>query len=329
MKYLRQNYGITYDFVIPDKQPGKLIHFFRVYISALLFRKKDSLIVIQKVCTERWYAKALKLLVKLQKTNTLYDLDDAEYLRQPTKTLHFFLRNCAAVSVGSSLLKNYCSNYNQNVFILTSAVPDHGIIKEQRNSKLTIGWVGNTGNGNLTAQDFSHKRSLFNTLFPVIKRLDLPCKLILLGVALKSDKFEIEEYFKDCWNIELEIPEGLTWEDDGWIYERIVEFDIGVAPMVDHEFNRAKSAFKVKQYLSCGIPSVASDIGENSKFIMKNLNGILCTSASDFFHAIEKISKMPGEDYRRMIYAAIDSRDKFSMELFSRTILDHFDKLEV
>jgi len=329
LKYLRQHYGITYDFVIPDKQPGKLIHFFRVYISALLFRKKDSIIVIQKVCTDRCYAKALKLLIRLQKANTLYDLDDAEYLRQPTKTLHFFLRNCSAVSVGSSFLEKYCASYNNNVFILSSAVPDHGIVKEQRNSKLCIGWLGSTGDGNLIAQDFSHKKSLFNILFPAIKRLDFPCKLILLGVVLKSDKIEILEYFKDYGNIELEIPEGLSWKDDGWVYERIREFDIGVAPLLDHEFNRAKSAFKEKQYLSCGIPSVASDIGENSKFIVQNLNGILCTGSGDFFHAMEKISKMPAEDYRRMIYAAVNSKDKFSMELFSRTILDYFDSPEV
>ena len=40
--------------------------------------------------------------------------------------------------------------------------------------------------------------------------------------------------------------------------------------MLNHPFNQAKSAFKAKQYLSCGIPVIASDVGENRKFVLNN-----------------------------------------------------------
>ena len=78
LQYLKKHHNQSYDFVYPDNSLKGLLHFIKIYLSALLFRKQNSLIVIQKVCTNRLYAKALKLLIRIHKKNTLYDIDDAE-----------------------------------------------------------------------------------------------------------------------------------------------------------------------------------------------------------------------------------------------------------
>ena len=115
LEYLKENSGIEYDFVIPDSSTKGIFHFIKVYFSILLFRKKNSLIVIQKICSNRIYANALKILIRISKKNTIYDLDDAEYYRQPVNTLHYFLRNCQYVQTGSSALLKYCLQF---IFIL-------------------------------------------------------------------------------------------------------------------------------------------------------------------------------------------------------------------
>ena len=118
--YFTKSLNISCDFIYPEKSIKGIIRFLSIYFSVLFFRKKSSLIVIQKVCTNRSYAKALKLLVSIRRSNTLYDLDDAEYIRQPKETLEFFMRKCSSISVGSTELERYALKYNSNVFLQTS-----------------------------------------------------------------------------------------------------------------------------------------------------------------------------------------------------------------
>jgi len=51
---------------------------------------------------------------------------------------------------------------------------------------------------------------------------------------------EVENYFKQSKNITLSIPMDLNWLDEISLYKTIKDFDIGVAPMVDHEFDIAR-----------------------------------------------------------------------------------------
>lgn len=43
--------------------------------------------------------------------------------------------------------------------------------------------------------------------------------------------------------------------------QHLTRFDIGIAPIVDHAFNRARSNIKVKEYAAAGVPWLASPIG--------------------------------------------------------------------
>ena len=81
---------------------GSLIffRFVQAYFSALFFCGNDSLIMIQSVHSNFIYANALKLLVKIRKNNSFYDLDDADYLRFPPATIYYFIKNCSTVTGG-------------------------------------------------------------------------------------------------------------------------------------------------------------------------------------------------------------------------------------
>ena len=60
------------------------------------------------------------------------------------------------------------------------------------------------------------------------------------------------------------------------VYHQIARFDVGVSPLLDTEFNRGKSAFKLKQCLSCGIPFWAAVLARTSTFLQEGVNGYFC-----------------------------------------------------
>lgn len=70
LDYLNKHYAITHDFVYPSSDFKKILLFFRVYFSILFLRKKDSIIVFQKIRTNRFYANSLKFLLLLRSKHT-------------------------------------------------------------------------------------------------------------------------------------------------------------------------------------------------------------------------------------------------------------------
>lgn len=309
---LEKQQKITATFFYPQRTIRAYFHFLILFFK-VLFRPKESWLVIQKVCSNRYYAKLLKLLVWLRPQKTLYDLDDAEYYRQPTQTLHFFLKNCALIQVGSHALAQYAKAYNQQIYINTSPVSTHHQINQYKNKILTLGWVGDVGDGKPTSRDFAHKTSLFTLFFPALLKLTIPVRLVIVGVKKKADIPLIKAYFSEVEHIEVVIPEDLCWEQDDWLYTYIKSFDVGISPLVAHPFNVAKSAFKAKQYLSCGVPTIASDVGENKSFVQHQKNGLLCDTIDDFVAAISYFSTMDAALYQQFVEASLDGIPKFSM----------------
>jgi len=54
----------------------------------------------------------------------------------------------------------------------------------------------------------------------------------------------------------------LLVEPPGEHYANIAQFDIGIAPLSDTPFSRARSAIKVLEYAALGIPAVATPLPE-------------------------------------------------------------------
>ena len=113
----------------------------------------------------------------------------------------------------------------------------------------------------------------------------------------------------------------IDWLDELSIYKKVSEFDIGLSPLVDHEFNTAKSAFKVKQYFSCGVPAIASHIGENVTFIQNGLNGFLCSDQDEFKEKILLINAMQSDQYEQLSANTRIDLDSFSIKSYCDRLL--------
>jgi glycosyltransferase involved in cell wall biosynthesis len=63
----------------------------------------------------------------------------------------------------------------------------------------------------------------------------------------------------------VEIP----WEEATEI-SHINSFDVGIMPLPDSDWARGKCAFKLIQYMACGVPVVASSVGANRDVVQED-----------------------------------------------------------
>ena len=304
LAFFRKHYGIQSYLVSPGYSVKRIWLFLLAYCSALFFRKRNSLIVIQRVHTNFIYATLLKLLVRIRKTGTVYDIDDAVYLDRDPGTILYFSRHCEKISAGSREIAQYLSQYNSNIVWTTSPIVDLGIVKQHRSKTFTVGWIGGFAWG--------HRDSLFENVFPALRRLSFPFKLVMIGVTRAKDQVAINEYFKHHQNITVELPQGIDWEDERQLQQYITKFDVGIATLEDTKMQRSKSGIKAKQYLNNGIPTLSVNLPENNDIVRDDYNGYLCSNSKDFERRLLQFYQMSEEDYRRLSENARESIRHFN-----------------
>lgn len=314
LEYFKKEHGITYSIVYPGYDFKNFRNFLLTFFSALFFRKENSIIVFQKLFTNGIYTNALKFLLFCRPQNTLYDIDDAEYTRRPAGTMHHFMKKCSVCAVGSQSIMDYITPFNKNVFFSTSPVINHGCIKNELQKTFTIGWIGYYG---------AHRPSLTQLFFPALMKIDFPVKLIVMGVAKETE--EIKSYFMNNPNIIIEAPLNIDWFDENSVYKTISTFDIGVSPLTDNAFNQGKSAFKLKQCLSCGVPVLGSKVGENQRYLQDGINGYLCDTPDDYLEKI-MVLKNEKELYRSLSQNAVATFPAFSVQSYCEGFLKYCTK---
>jgi len=70
--------------------------------------------------------------------------------------------------------------------------------------------------------------------------------------------------------------------------------DIGIYPLVKDQWVLGKSGLKAIQYMSFGLPTVATNIGTTPKIIEHMKNGWLVNSEKEWINALEVLIKDPG-----------------------------------
>ncbi len=289
LHFFKEYKNVESYFVVPSySMPGVLL-FLKAYFSALLFRKQNSLIVIQRVQSNFIYANLLKFLIRIKNKDTVYDLDDADYLEVNPTTIYCFAKHCEKISAGSKQIETYLSHFNTKIIHTTSPIFDLGIVKIAKNSNFTVGWIGDFGG--------EHKNSLIDLVFPALKELDFPVKLIIIGVHKTEELEYLRKYFQNHSTIEIELPIGINWNDEVALQKRIALFDIGIATLTNTEMQLSKSGIKAKQYMNNGVPVLSSNLPENTSVVEDGVNGYFCNNTSDFKERLIQFKNMSETDY--------------------------------
>jgi hypothetical protein len=165
------------------------------------------------------------------------------------------IRVADAVTVTTPHLAEIVSQFNPNVFVLPNCV-DIALLHYQRppTERLTVGWAG----GSSHFQDFDAARGGLKTFLRHHPQVDMH----FIGMNY-SDLVGRPNARYTGWNANLVE------------YLSKIDFDIGIAPLAFHRFNRSKSDLKFLEYASLGIPVVASDFGPYADSVIHGVTGFL------------------------------------------------------
>lgn len=211
----------------------------------------------------------------------VYDFDDAFYLKYAFRgglqgrllgrKFEQFIAGAAVVAAGNQVLKAHAGQFNGDVRIVPTVV-DHRRYLPAFGSRgkgyLNVGWIGSP----------SSIRCLKVVAEPLAQlALSGPVRLTVVG------------------GVAPEIPGvdvvNLPWSEDTEV-DLIRSFDVGIMPLEDEPWTRGKCAFKLIQYMACGVPAIGSPVGANVE-VIGNDAGLLAEGDAQWLAALQRIRDDP------------------------------------
>ncbi|MFC1804600.1 glycosyltransferase family 4 protein [Candidatus Omnitrophota bacterium] len=230
------------------------------------------------------------LLAKFGKP-LVFDFEDAVYLPKKGNGLwwlrssgkfYSILRLSRRVIVCNEYLKNKFRQINPNITVIPTSIDTEKfkpIGKGKFRAKVTIGWIG------------SHSTFVYlERILPFLQKLAGRCEFVLKIVgAGRKVVLDGVEVISEEWSLEKDV-------------ENFQGLDIGIYPLPNDEWAMAKTPFKTVQYMSVGIPVVASRVGGNKEIIQDGMNGFLVSCEDEWVERLSALIKDP--DLRRRLGAA-------------------------
>tara|TARA_B110000014_G_C20123672_1_gene596913 strand:+ start:1781 stop:2857 length:1077 start_codon:yes stop_codon:yes gene_type:complete len=263
-----------------NKILGTLKGYLRRFLNLLYITKYDVVYIFMWVTPLG--PPIFERLVCLMAKKVVYDFDDSVFLKgNRPKSMNF---NLSKIENKSSYLIKYAdhvvlsSPYNlefclrENLKSAATYVPcsintDRFVEKKKvkGEGKLVLGWTG-------TFSSITYLDLLKNVLLSLKRELNF--KLLLIT----NFDYSFDE-------IDLEI---INWNEKTEI-EDLHRIDIGLYPLSEDEWSLGKGGLKVMQYMSIGIPSVATNHGTAKNIINHGENGFLVNTDEEWIASIKNL----------------------------------------
>lgn len=238
---------------------------------------------IQKRCA-RWDYYLMRLAGLLGK-QTIYDIDDAYSRVKSDKTLRNvrrIMKNASVVTVGSDNLYSFAKQYQDNTYYIPTSIKfeNYQLIKtKQEISPVCLGWIGN---GAYYCSDLIH--ILKEPLKEIATQHKIKFKLV--GVCQQRDLYQA---FSNIQGLETIFIDEIDWADPSEVRKAMLEFDIGLYPVLANDFNLYKCGFKALEYMALGIPVVASPVGANSYVVSEGIDGYHADGKKEWVNALSSL----------------------------------------
>ena len=285
-------------------------------VKALLAAHRYDLVMIHYDALP-YFPAAFERLLMRTKIKYIYDYDDAsfhQYDLSSNPIVRFFLgtkiasvvKAASLVFAGSPYLIDYAKNKNTNlVYVPTVVDTELYLLKKHTNSneRLVIGWIG-------SPSTTKYLQALISTIADSSGGKKI--KLIAIGATpFPIDDVRCEVEFRK-WSEETEVSDML-------------ECDIGIMPLTDTPWSRGKCAFKLIQYMACGLPVVASPVGANVKVVTEDV-GILASTPQQWREAFETLAASPDLRARMGIAGRMLVEEQYSLKstapIFHQSIVE-------
>ena len=165
----------------------------------------------------------------------------------------------------TSYLDKFVRNFNKNTTNISSTVNTKKYTpKKFNNSKhLVIGWTGS----------FSTLPYL-SLIYDVLNAIQLKYDVSIVVISSTKTNLEFKNFKSFKWDANTEV-------------QTLKKIDIGLYPLPNEEWVKGKSGLKAIQFMSLGIPVVATKTEINKNVIINNKTGFLVSSKKQW---IDKIS---------------------------------------
>lgn len=236
-----------------------------------------------------WDYAFLKLAERLGK-RTLFDLDDAPFgLSRSDDTEQAIIRmmtHASAVVVGSRKLLAYARQHQKHSFLIPSSIKMEAyplVTRSPSDLPACLGWIGHGG-------VYHHDviTILRDPLCEVAARYKVRLKLI--GTCQQQDFLQA---FADIPGLETVLIDNLDWTNQTAIHREMTEFDIGLYPLLDNEYNSYKSGFKALEYMALELPLITSPVGANAYIVNDGIDGFHANSKEEWTRALSALIEDP------------------------------------
>jgi glycosyltransferase involved in cell wall biosynthesis len=256
-------------------------------------------------------------LKKIKKKKLVYDFDDAIWIPNTSAAnkmarwvkafwkVPFICKWSYAISGGNDYLCRFAAQHTQGKIVKVPTIVDtehrYNQLKQHHGGKPVVGWTG------------SHSTLRYlDDIIPVLQQLQELYDFTFVVIADKKPDLPLKDWQYIPWNPATEITD-------------LLKIDIGLMPLTPDSWSEGKCGFKLIQYLSLGIPALASPVGVNSVIVEEHVNGYLCRTPEDWTRSIERLlndvalrSKMGRRGREKMIasYSLLSVKQPFT-SLFS------------
>lgn len=185
------------------------------------------------------------------------------------------------ITVTTATLADVHRQHNPNVIVLPNCLPPQAYRQggPQDRPRRVLGWAGGA----------SHGRDI-HTATPAVRRFlrRFPgWDLALAGSDFRSS-FRVREdrvTFSPWVNMITDLDR---------YYSLLTPFDIGICPLLDTRFARAKSCLKALEYSAQGIPVIASDVQPYREFITHGETGFLARTDHEWLGYLSELASDEG-----------------------------------
>jgi len=256
---------------------------------------------------------------KMTGKKIIYDFDDSLFLPDTSGANRFInvfkvpgkikriIQMSDAVIAGNSFLRDYALNYSTKVYILPTPIDTEKYIpftNKPYNKRIVIGWIGSS-----TTLKYL---KLLENVFSEVSRQYSNVVFLVVGKDFKGyEHLNIE--FKE-WSLDSELSS-------------LQSFDIGIMPLTDDYWSRGKCAFKAIQYMSVGIPVVASDVGMNKEVIKNGINGFLVRNDKEWIDKLKLLIENANLRKEMGIASRKIVEEKYSLKVNAPRLLGIIEKV--
>jgi O-antigen biosynthesis protein len=209
------------------------------------------------------------------------------------------VENFDAITVSTKNLENLYKQHIKDIFVCPNSMPTQereDLFKKPRNKypkkegEIRIGWSGSA----------AHWENLKHIEKPVIDILSKYPNTTFYYTGLFGDLFQ-EKSIKDRV-VSIPWSNLKTWGDTNYQ----MNLDIALAPLVDNDFNRAKSNLRILEYATAKYPVIASPVEPYKTFSSNEV--LFAVEKEEWFNAIDKLVK--SKDKRDKYSEALDKKVK-------------------